>query len=383
VRIKRLDILRCAAILLVLFHHTAVLPSIAQMGFVGVDLFFVLSGFLISGLLYKEYIKRGAISFPRFFVRRGLKIYPAFYVMLVVTFIAQLAAGKLSGWGAYMREILFVQDYKPGIWIHCWSLGVEEHFYILLPILLLFLIRFSSEPANPFRGIPRAFLVVAVMCFVLRVATVYFTPPEAYYGSTIATATHLRIDELFFGVLLGYLYSFHREGVDNFMRPTATRIMIGLGAAVLLSTCFIFPGTGRTFVIFGPTFLYLGFGGLLLLCLYVHDVLPPRLAGPAEKVGTAAAFVGLYSYSIYLWQGIVGVYAMRGMEKYLHFELTGFPRFAWYFFGCVIFGIVLARLIEFPVLKLRDRFFPPVTTSVVPPPPVENPYEALASSKNA
>jgi peptidoglycan/LPS O-acetylase OafA/YrhL len=119
------------------------------------------------------------------------------------------------------------------------------------------------------------------------------------------------------------------------------------------------------------------------LCLYVRGVLPPRLAGPAEKVGTAAAFVGLYSYSIYLWQGIIGVYAIRGMEKYLHIELTGLPLFAWYFFGCVIFGIVLARLIEFPVLKLRDRFFPPVTTSLTPPPPVENPYEALASSKNA
>ena len=102
-RIKRLDILRCAAVLLVLFHHTAVLPSISQMGFVGVDLFFVLSGFLISGLLYKEYHKRGSISFPRFFIRRGLKIYPAFYVMLLVTFIVQLAAGKLSGWGAYLR----------------------------------------------------------------------------------------------------------------------------------------------------------------------------------------------------------------------------------------------------------------------------------------
>jgi len=137
------------------------------------------------------------------------------------------------------------------------------------------------------------------------------------------------------------------------------------------------------FLIFGPTFLYLGFGGLLLLCLYIRDVLPPRLAGPLEKVGSAAAFVGLYSYSIYLWQGIIGVYAIRGMEKYLHFELTGFPRFAWYFFGCVIFGILMARLIEFPVLKLRDRFFPPVTTSALPPPAVENPYEALASSKNA
>src|SRR5271156_3428325 len=303
--------------------------------------------------------------------------------MLVVTFIAQLAAGKLSGWGAYAREILFVQNYKPAIWMHCWSLAVEEHFYILLPILLLLLIRFSSDPANPFRAIPRAFLVVAVMCLVLRVATVYFTPPESYYGASITTGTHLRIDELFFGVLLGYLYSFHREELDEFMRPTKTRVTIGLAAAVFLSACFIFPGTGRFFVMFGPTFLYLGFGGLLLLCLYVRDVLPPRLAGPLEKLGAAAAFVGLYSYSIYLWQGIVGVYAIRGMEKYLHFELTGLPRFAWIFFGCAIFGIVMARLIEFPVLKLRDRFFPPVTTTVTPPPPVENPYEASAWTKNA
>jgi hypothetical protein len=104
------------------------------------------------------------------------------------------------------------------------------------------------------------------------------------------------------------------------------------------------------------TFLYLEFGGLLPLCLYVCDVLPPRLAVPVEKVGTAAAFVGLYSPWMYLWQGV---------------------------FGCVIFGVVMARLIEFPVLKLRDRIFPPVTSSVTPPPPVENPYEALTLSKNA
>jgi peptidoglycan/LPS O-acetylase OafA/YrhL len=155
--------MRCAAILRVLFHHSAVLPSNSQMGYVGVDLFFVLIGFLISGLLYAEYQKRGAISFRRFFIRRGIKIYPAFYAMLLVTFIVQLAAGKLSGWGADAREILFVQDYKPAIWLHCWSLGVEEHFYILLPILLLLLIRFSSNSANPFRVIPRAFLAVAVV----------------------------------------------------------------------------------------------------------------------------------------------------------------------------------------------------------------------------
>jgi peptidoglycan/LPS O-acetylase OafA/YrhL len=384
VRIKRLDIMRCAAILLVLFHHSAVLPSISQMGYVGVDMFFVLSGFLISGLLYTEYQQRGAISFKRFFIRRGFKIYPAFYAMLLVTFIVQLAAGKLSGWAAYAREILFVQDYKPAIWLHCWSLGVEEHFYILLPILLLLLIRFSSNSANPFKAIPRTFLVVAVACFAMRAATVHFTPPASYYGDTISMPTHLRIDGLFFGVLLGYLYSFHRQGVDDFMRPIANRLMIGLATVALLSTCFIFQGTNRFYVVFGPTFLYLGFGGLLLLCLYVRDVLPQRFAGPLAKLGTACAFVGLYSYSIYLWQGVFGIYTIRGFKQFFHIELKGFPFFAWYFFGCVIFGIVMARLIEFPVLRMRERFFPPEQAAVAAPPTgATYDAEALISAKNA
>ena len=211
-----------------------------------------------------------------------------------------------------------MQNYKPAIWLHCWSLGVEEHFYILLPILLLLLIRFSSNSSNPFRAIPRTFLVLAVVCFALRAATVHFTPPASYNGDTIAMPTHLRIDELFFGVLLGYLYSFHRERVDNFMRPTSNRLLIGLATIVLLSTSFIFPGTGRFYLVFGPTFLYLGFGGLLLLSLYVRGVLPPRFAGPLGKLGTAAAFVGLYSYSIYLSRSIRTLHDPRAQAVFSH-----------------------------------------------------------------
>ena len=72
-RIKRLDILRCAAVLLVIAGHSGIFPLTTKVGWVGVDLFFVLSGFLISGLLYSEYKKRGDISFRRFFIRRGMK----------------------------------------------------------------------------------------------------------------------------------------------------------------------------------------------------------------------------------------------------------------------------------------------------------------------
>ena len=142
------------------------------------------------------------------------------------------------------------------------------------------------------------------------------------------------------------------------MRSTVNRWVVALLSTAFLSTCFIFPGTGHFFLIFGPTFLYLGFGGLLLLCIHVRDVLPRSLATPLEKLGAASAFVGLYSYSIYLWQGVFGVYTERGFQRFLHIQLQGFTRFTWYVVGCVVFGIVMARLIEFPVLKLRDTFFP-------------------------
>jgi peptidoglycan/LPS O-acetylase OafA/YrhL len=357
VRIKRIDVLRCLAVLLVLFHHGGYF-SIFKMGFVGVDLFFVLSGFLISGLLYSEYQKSGTINFKRFFLRRGLKIYPSFYAMILATFIVQLAAHKLSYWSAYLSEIFFLQDYKASIWSHCWSLGVEEKFYILLPVLLLLLIRFSRNRLNPFTTIPWAFFVIAVLCLGLRAATIWLTPASKFYGDTIIMPAHDRIDELSFGVLLGYLHYFHRLATENFMRSGINRWVVGLLSAAFLSTCFIFAATGHFFLIFGPTFLYLGFGGLLLLCIHLRDVLPHAFAAPLEKLGAASALIGLYSYSIYLWQGVFGVYTERGFQQFLHIQLRGFTRFTWYVLGCVVFGIFMARLIEFPVLKLRDTFFP-------------------------
>src|SRR5208282_5492945 len=84
-RNKRLDILRCIAVIIVIFHHSGESTFFARVGWAGVDLFFVLSGFLISGLLFSEYKRRRSINFKRFFIRRGLKIYPAFYVFLLLT----------------------------------------------------------------------------------------------------------------------------------------------------------------------------------------------------------------------------------------------------------------------------------------------------------
>ena len=203
-RNQSLDVLRGVAILLVLGCHVPYFSVWHKIGWAGVDLFFVLSGFLISGLLFREFIETGAIDFQRFIVRRGFKIWPALYVYLVL--MRLLVAGQTEVQSGFFQSALFVRNYFPMarhagfLFDHTWSLSVEEHFYLALPLILLALIRFRGK--RGLRFIPVLFVVIAVICLGLRVA---LHPAESY-------ATHFRIDQLFAGVTLGYLYQFHREG---------------------------------------------------------------------------------------------------------------------------------------------------------------------------
>lgn len=101
-RIKALDLLRGLAVLLVIFRHWNVLPLLSNLGWLGVDLFFVISGFLISNLLFSELDKNGRIDLFRFFIRRGLKIYPLFLLLLILT----LYATVLYSTGASFKPFL-------------------------------------------------------------------------------------------------------------------------------------------------------------------------------------------------------------------------------------------------------------------------------------
>src|SRR5438874_883596 len=139
-RNQSLDVLRGIAVLMVIFSHYFLTWDLGStVGIVlgrGVDLFFVLSGYLISGLLFEDFKRTGTINLRRFWIRRGLKIYPAFYAMLGFTVIVFRfhAHGFPPG---MWSELFFVQSYIAPIWPHTWSLAVEEHFYVALPLLLL------------------------------------------------------------------------------------------------------------------------------------------------------------------------------------------------------------------------------------------------------
>jgi peptidoglycan/LPS O-acetylase OafA/YrhL len=354
-RNKRLDVLRCIAVLLVLFFHGNILPSFARGGWAGVDLFFVLSGFLISGLLFSEYQKRGSIGFKRFFVRRGLKIYPAFYVFLLFTVVVEYGIHNLNGPVLYLREMFFVQNYLPSVWGHTWSLAVEEHFYIFLPVLLLLLVRLSSNRENPFEMIPWTFVVIAIACPIFRAVSVSIGPPNYRWAYG---ATHERMDALFFGVSLGYLHHFRPEILNKLLRPGWNRLTICLLSVSALSLIYTLPKYGVFFTTIGLSLVYLGFGGIMLLSLHVRGILPSGLARVIERIGDGFAFVGVYSYSIYLWHGGVGAWGPGLVRKMLNIQMGESLRFAIYFFGSLAFGILMSRLIEYPVLRLRDRIFP-------------------------
>jgi peptidoglycan/LPS O-acetylase OafA/YrhL len=225
-RNQSLDILRCVAVLLVLGIHVPHYRLWARVGWTGVDLFFVLSGFLISGLLFRDYQEHGSIDWKRFLIRRGFKIYPSYYMFLWIAAILLVLIGHhynmrsmLLGNAVFVGNY-FQQTVTIGPFWHLWSIAVEEHFYVLLPVLLVFLSK--RRTLNPFTTIPWLFVVVAGACLALRAFTLR-SDQSAYM-------THLRMDSLFAGVTLGYVYHFHREW---FGRLASSWTLVAAGALCL------------------------------------------------------------------------------------------------------------------------------------------------------
>jgi peptidoglycan/LPS O-acetylase OafA/YrhL len=336
--------------------HSSFYNVISNFGWAGVDLFFVLSGFLISGLLFSEYKKNQNINFKRFFIRRGFKIYPAYYVFLFLTALTwYFYLHVIPVPSRYIHDVFFVMNYLPGNWGYTWSLAIEEHFYILLPVFLLILIRLSPDHKNPFRTIPWAFAIVAIACIGFRAATIYVPEPNftmAYEG------THNRMDALFSGVLVSYVHHFHPHILDSFMRSTIGRVstLIATGGFLVPVYFHLLPRKGMA--TYGYTFVYCGFVGLLLLSLYVSGILSAKLGRVIEPFGNIAAYVGVYSYSIYLWHGPCGTWLPGLVRRLLHFPQGENGRIVVYVVGSLVIGIGMSRLIEYPVLHLRERLLP-------------------------
>ncbi len=364
-RLPGLDMLRFIAVVLVLGHHMPPprdwphIPKLALLfwttgGWVGVDLFFVLSGFLVSGLLFREYKSRGRFSIGRFYVRRGWKIYPPFLALVATTVAAQMLIGTGVSKRSLVSEIIFIQCYVPGLWIHTWSLAVEEHFYLLLPLLLYFILKLNVNSAEPLRPVVLMAFCVAAFCLVLRLINWNYNPsyiPGLSYDRYVYHfPSILRLDSLFFGVAISYQYHFHTDWfVKSFFRWRAWLIV---GGVLVLLPAFIFPldSMPGVFTTVGLTCFYLASGAILAGILLCRVRRSPLVI--------AAATLGSYSYSIYLWHLPVQSWGVRAIERASGLSLGFEAKTTIYLLGSIVIGIAMAKIIELPALRIRDAWFP-------------------------
>jgi peptidoglycan/LPS O-acetylase OafA/YrhL len=362
-----LDVLRAAAVLLVLGRHMNppgegehwLVRSIAEVwirgGWVGVDLFFVLSGFLIGGLLFQEHARHGTIHVGRFLTRRGFKIYPAFYVFLALTVVyLRIRYGGYPDRALILGDALFVQNYAVSLWHHTWSLAVEEHFYILLPALLAGLLRLHRRSvasgdclpsANPFRNLPWHFLAWAAILLAVRCVHAALRPFDYF---THAFPTHLRMDSLMFGVLLAYGSTYHAEGMKAFVERFRALLAVAAGGLLLLP--FLIELSHPFMYTAGFTCCYLGSGALLLSVVHARYTL--------GRVWRGVAYLGAFSYSIYLWHLAVRLWGVSHLEQLLGVQFSFLAATAAYKLGSIAVGVAMAVVVEYPVLRIRDRLFP-------------------------
>ncbi|MEU7906918.1 acyltransferase family protein [Actinoplanes sp. NPDC049118] len=283
--------LRAVAVLLVVAYHCG-LPYLTG-GYVGVDVFFVISGFLITGLLLREAGRTGTVSIPRFYARRALRLLPAATLVVVATVAASalwLPPLRLTGilsdalhttiYAMNWRLAAIGTDYlnaeaEPSPLLHFWSLAVEEQFYLLWPLLLLLFIRCRAG-----RGLGAALAVLTAASLLASAWQTQQNVGWAYFGA------HTRAWELGTGALLAV-----GAGRLRHLGPRTARALIGGGlaaiglAALAYNTATPFPGYAALLPVLGTAAVIAG--------------------GCARPAGLLALpvlqVIGLLSYSWYLW----------------------------------------------------------------------------------
>jgi peptidoglycan/LPS O-acetylase OafA/YrhL len=342
-----LDGVRGLAIMLVMIEHTHLAPF--HGGGLGVDLFFVLSGFLISGLLLVEFQRGGRIDIGRFYYRRALRLLPALLVLLAVTCGLALAyqhtevgratlamAPKTLFYGANLGR----SDVgNPSLLAHTWSLSIEEQFYLVWPLLLLLLLR-SRLSATQLVGVVLAF---AGLTTLTRTVSYLVGPDTPEHFGAWYFRTDTKVDALLLGCTIALLMASKLPGTRWIARlPTG---VIGLGSFLTLLAVVPWVTHSRISFIAQLSIFRLASAGLILAL-----VLTPRPASRLERVLRLRwlRFAGVLSYSLYLWHLPVFALAQQQFGRSLKSLLVELPVTLLLAYGSY-------RLIERPCLRVRER----------------------------
>ena len=353
-----LDLLRALAIIIVVIYHAALfgfkLPDrIDRFGWIGVDLFFVLSGYLIGGQLLAPFAHGNKISLGRFFSRRALRIMPAYFVVLAVYFL-------LPSWREYpemsqplWKFLLSVQNialHGGTAFSHAWSLAVEDQFYLALPFILLFLFRRPSAAIL----IP---CLIVIGGITLRAFLAAQNPSVDGGGVSfrgfqawIYYPTWTRLDPLVFGVGLAAIEKFRPtwwKRITNFA-PCLLLPALGLIAYAL----YLGETDNLTVAACMWQFPLIGVGMAALLVCAVSPRLPLyRVAIPG------AAFIASIAYSAYLIQKLV-IHAVEQFCSSHNIQPTSAPALLGVELCVYAAAALLFFSVERPFLQLRHRIAP-------------------------
>lgn len=319
--IKGLDGIRAIAVIMVLAYHLKL--ALFKSGFLGVTVFFVLSGYLITGILISEVEEEGTIDLKNFWLRRIRRLVPAVMSMAVVIIFVSAVVNRIiftkgckdflasvlgfnNWWQIFNKISYFEAAGVPSPFTHCWSLAIETQFYLIYPLILLGIYKLvkSRGEGRANRGLLFAGVTLLLALISVILMIVLFDPQQdasrVYYG------TDTRAFSLLFGALLAILWEYRM--VPRRLSASVNMVLGSVSFAVLLVMTIAINGSSN--------FWYRGgqFFGTILTVLMVYAVsgrktwLSRFLSNPVLK------WMGDRSYSIYLWHYPIILLISKGIK---------------------------------------------------------------------
>lgn len=319
--ITGLDGIRAIAVIMVLAYHLKL--ALFKSGFLGVTVFFVLSGYLITGILISEVEEEGTIDLKNFWLRRIRRLVPAVMSMAVVIIFVSAVVNRIiftkgckdflasvlgfnNWWQIFNKVSYFEAAGVPSPFTHCWSLAIETQFYLIYPLILLGIYKLAKSrgEGRAKRGLLFAGVTLLLALISVILMIVLFDPQQdasrVYYG------TDTRAFSLLFGALLAILWDYRM--VPRRLSASVNMVLGSVSFAVLLVMTIAINGSSN--------FWYRGgqFFGTILTVLMVYAVsgrktwLSRFLSNPVLK------WIGDRSYSIYLWHYPIILLISKGIK---------------------------------------------------------------------
>ena len=304
-----IDSLRALAVLAVIIYHVDVnyLPG----GFLGVDLFFVLSGYLISSLIIKEYRKTGSLNLYNFYIRRARRLLPAVYFMITVGLVVMVLFNEVllrkshldaifgyiysSNWWYIFHKLDYFDSFgAQSQFKHLWSLAIEEQFYMIFPLLFLLINRKKKSKDGTYKLNKNFLYVVLGLILVSLIAHILLF--DINNISRIYFGTDTRAFSLLVGVVGAILYPMEKLHAKVTPQQNIMYSVVSLVSIATLITVMIYTSEYNTWLYRGGFLLVAILGLIVIISSGKQHTLMSRLLSFKPVV-----FIGKISYSLYLW----------------------------------------------------------------------------------